>query len=282
MDPSPESTPEPPPPAPRGKSSELHPQLMVSKFWQNYHSKTQGKVTRIFPRRLYKDLATPLGPPRHDVRNATQSYEAARSECMAMIHKAVAHCERTNSKFTDPEFDIEADFMWGQNNCLSGLERDESWPEEYSPGSVHRLPWIFENPRFTVDGFSSSDIKQGAIGDCWWVAAVGNIAHRTDLMDKICVGRDEECGIYGFVFYRDGEWFPTIIDDNLYLREVDFGSYVDIYDSRGKKAKLYKKQKQTGSEALYFSQCGEENETWLPLLEKAVCFTPGICKERPC
>ena len=264
------------------------------------------------------------------MRNATQSYEAARAECMAMVRKAVAHCERTNSKFTDPDFDIETDHWTGENYCLFGLRRleqdvsfseaprrptpqdikksmqimidtgvlaspnvhvnlqrlesyvgepdsdDDSSDMAPCPLSVHRLPWIFESPQFTVDGFSSSDIKQGRIGDCWWLAAVGNIAHRRDLMNKICVARDEECGVYGFVFYRDGEWFPTIIDDNLYLNCEDFGVGMEIYDSRGKKARLHKKQKQTGSEALYFSKCEDENETWLPLLEKAVWLTPNI------
>lgn len=30
-------------------------------------------------------------------------------------------------------------------------------------------------------------------------------------MDKICVARDEECGVYGFVFFRDGEWISTVV-----------------------------------------------------------------------
>jgi hypothetical protein len=77
--------------------------------------------------------------------------------------------------------------------------------EWYSPGSKHRVDWIFESPQFTVGGYSSSDIKQGANGDCWWLAAVATIAHRKDLMEKVCVARDEECGVYGFVFQRDGE-----------------------------------------------------------------------------
>jgi hypothetical protein len=138
------------------------------------------------------------------------------------------------------------------------------------PQSVHRLDWIFENPQFTVDGYSSSDIKQGKCGDCWWLAGLASIAHRKDIMDKICVARDEECGVYGFVFWKDGEWITTVIDDNLYLTEQDYGRTKDTYDATGKKARLHRKEKQTGSKALYFSHCENENETWLPLLEKAV------------
>ncbi len=51
------------------------------------------------------------------------------------------------------------------------------------------------------------------------------IAHRKDLMEKVCVARDEECGVYGFVFQRDGEWVSTVVDDNLYLEYADFDQY---------------------------------------------------------
>lgn len=45
------------------------------------------------------------------------------------------------------------------------------------------------------------------------------IVYCKDIMDKICVVRDEECGVYGFVFWKDGEWIIIVIDDNLYLIE---------------------------------------------------------------
>jgi hypothetical protein len=145
----------------------------------------------------------------------------------------------------------------------------------FFPGSVHRVDWIFESPQFIVDGYSSTDIKQGGNGDCWWLAAVATVCNRKDLMDKICVARNEECGVYGFLFYRDGEWISTVVDDSLYLTRADFDYYGDRYDSTGKKAREYKKRHQTGSEALYFAKCSDPNETWLPLLEKAYAKVHG-------
>lgn len=101
------------------------------------------------------------------------------------------------------------------------LEDDDSDSDgELRPAAVHRVDYIFDDPSFLVDGFSSSDVQQGADGDCWWVAAVATLCSMPELMNKVCVGRDPECGVYGFVFYRDGEWISTVIDDNLYLRQA--------------------------------------------------------------
>jgi hypothetical protein len=143
------------------------------------------------------------------------------------------------------------------------------------PGSVHRIDWIFDEPKFEIDGFSSSDLVQGQNGDCWFIAAVATICSNPGLINRVCVERDEECGVYGFVFYRDGEWIWTVIDDNLYLKYPDFDTWGDKYDPTNVKEKKYKKNNQTGSEALYFASCADENETWLPLLEKAYAKVHG-------
>ncbi|XP_014558153.1 hypothetical protein COCVIDRAFT_14665 [Bipolaris victoriae FI3] len=144
------------------------------------------------------------------------------------------------------------------------------------PKSVHRIDWIFDKPEFVIDGFSSSDLKQGSSGDCWFIAAASTICANPSLMNKVCVARDEECGVYGFVFYRDGEWVWTVVDDNLYLNIADFDAqWGDRYDPTNAREIKYKKNYQTGSEALYFASCADENETWLPLLEKAYAKIHG-------
>lgn len=176
---------------------------------------------------------------------------------------------------------IEADVLM-QNNvpfdlvaAAKLLTADSSDDCESGPGSVHRVDWIFDKPQFEIDGFSSSDVRQGANGDCWFIAAVAMICSNAELMNKVCVERDEECGVYGFVFYRDGEWIWTVVDDNLYLKHSDFDAYGDYYDPTGVKETRHKKNHQTGSEALHFASCADQNETWLPLLEKAYAKVHG-------
>jgi hypothetical protein len=52
------------------------------------------------------------------------------------------------------------------------------------PGSVHRIDWIFDEPKFEVDGFSSSDLVQGQNGDCWFIAAVATICSNPGLIQQ--------------------------------------------------------------------------------------------------
>jgi Calpain family cysteine protease len=248
------------------KKPHKRPQEALNEFWDGLITKTPGKVFQIFPRSLYANLLPPIKPEgAASKKNAATSYEQAAAECRDKVRRAVKECQRTNEKFTDPDFDIENDWY---RNCLDGLpvpdsnkggsdtnvgadalkdalstlvrsnvlgkstvhvdvaalkgaleddDDDDNGGPMYPP-AVHRLDWIFDQPSFLVDGFSSSDVQQGANGDCWWVAAVANLCSMPALMDKVCVERNEECGVYGFVFYRDGEWISTVIDDNLYLR----------------------------------------------------------------
>ena len=135
------------------------------------------------------------------------------------------------------------------------------------------------------------------------MAALCGLGNMEGLIDKVCVKHDLQVGVYGFVFFRgttcflpfpatssgtlfvanahlDGEWQHTIIDDKLYLRAPDYDEAHeerDVWDdiNRVDSAEEYRKTHQTGSRALYFAQCSDENETWLPLLEKAYAKAHG-------
>ena len=78
----------------------------------------------------------------------------------------------------------------------------------------------------------------------------------------------------------DGQWQHHIVDDQLYLRAADYGESMDerqVWEdiNRTNPEEEYRKAFQTGSRALYFAQCNDKNETWLPLLEKAYAKAHG-------
>src|SRR3569833_2337844 len=98
------------------------PQEILDGFWTKFHTKYPGKITSIFPRGLYASLLPPLLPRGlSSARNAAESYEKAARECRERVQRIVRECDRTNEKFTDPDFDIEDDMLRGARDCLYGL-----------------------------------------------------------------------------------------------------------------------------------------------------------------
>ncbi|KAL2821156.1 hypothetical protein BJX63DRAFT_418182 [Aspergillus granulosus] len=254
------------------------PQENLKQFWEQFSSKFPGKVYTVLPDNPYaRSKAARNSKGIVKGQDAGKSYEQAKKECVRAVDRIANECRRLNQKYSDPHFDIEMDLKSGRRNCLDGLDAEN---DAMRPRGVKRVTEIFENPQFYVNGPTASDVRQGRDGDCWFMAALCTMGNKEGLIDKICVRRDEQVGVYGFVFYRDGDWQQCIVDDKLYLRAADYDESVDerpIWDdiNRSDTEEEYRKVWQTGSRALYFAQCVDENETWLPLLEKAYAKAHG-------
>ncbi|KAG5666809.1 hypothetical protein PVAND_014819 [Polypedilum vanderplanki] len=106
---------------------------------------------------------------------------------------------------------------------------------------------IFKNPKFFVNGHCRFDTNQGRLGNCWFIAALGNLAMHPKLFAKVvCEDNgdfDEEryCGVFHFRFWQQGTWVDVVIDDVL----------------------------PTYNGSLVFMKSSEKNEFWSALIEKA-------------
>jgi hypothetical protein len=203
-------------------------QSIVDHFWDASISKSPNKIYQIFPKSHYEHLLPSTSSVgQTSTEHANESYEKATAACQEKVARILKECERSNEKFTDFEFDLEKD----STNWYLGLDTSdpndppatedgsaEEQEETLLPKSVHRVDFIFESPQFLIDGYSTSDVRQGRIGNCWWIAAVANVSSMPQLMERVCVAQYPDYGVYGFVFFRDGEWISTVIDDNLPLR----------------------------------------------------------------
>ncbi|KAF4976813.1 hypothetical protein FZEAL_6554 [Fusarium zealandicum] len=258
------------------------PQHVIDKFWARFTTKNPGKATTVIPSNSYTQLAAKRG--NKVTASTTQaSYDEASAACRAKVEKIVKECRRTNTKYRDPHFNIERDLKQYQYDCLRSLGNsvDGSVPGgDMKPESVKRVEDIFDNPCFYIDGPTTSDVRQGHNGDCWLMAALCTLSNKPGLIERLCVAHDQAAGVYGFVFYRDGEWISEIVDDFLYLTKPDYDEgYLDriLFDDidRIDPEEAYRRIFQTNSSALYFAQCQHPQETWLPLLEKCYAKAHG-------
>jgi Calpain family cysteine protease len=161
-------------------------------------------------------------------------------------------------------------------------------PPSLQPKSVKRVKQIFDKPEFFVDGATADDVRQGAVGDCWFISALSALCRMEakelgNLVERVCVKHDEAAGVYGFVFYRDGEWRSEIVDDKLYLTAPDYENmayttdmdYLLKYIKEKDRAEQYRRIVQSNSDALFFAKSAHKSETWVALIEKAYAKAHG-------
>jgi len=158
-------------------------------------------------------------------RPVTESYDRAVKDCEIKVRQIVAECRRTNTKYSDPHFDLDdmsyclealsaagaspsADgedvpkitYEVTQRGVSSGepifwgnVQPDQAGQADASssgPACARRVGAIFENPKFHVKkDVNVKDIRQGSEGDCWFISSLGSLCVEerfSHLVERIC------------------------------------------------------------------------------------------------
>lgn len=71
-----------------------------------------------------------------------------------------------------------------------------------------------KGPSVFFEAIEPNDIKQGTLGNCWFMSALASLAERPKLVERLFITQETNNeGIYRLKFCKNGEWVEVTVDD---------------------------------------------------------------------
>ena len=126
-----------------------------------------------------------------------------------------------SAKYTDTDFKHDwSSFAWKD----AGEKFDEV---EEAEVTWKRASVAFpKKTLFGTNGITPNDIRQGAIGNCWFMSAAAALAEEKGRMESVFLNSEVNAnGIYGVNLYTLGVPHTVIVDDYLPLMDKGDGTF---------------------------------------------------------
>ncbi|CAJ1373101.1 unnamed protein product [Effrenium voratum] len=184
--------------------------------------------------------------------SAVASWQRCRENCLREVQEIIDECKSRGEKYRDESFDPlenEGKVLWVDKK-KPGWDNSVTQPDGWT--SATEVVGV-RHPCIHKKGASASDVEQGHIGNCFFVAAVAAMAGtRRSFLRQALVAYDMEVGVYGVMFCEEMHFVYEIVDDLI-----------------GTKSK---------HRFLYARSAEDLEELWVPIIEKAF-FKHMTCLE---
>lgn len=120
---------------------------------------------------------------------------------------ALAQIEETGKLFVDPEFNHDAQSLYGHSEDFNRRNQMNAFSWNRSDVYFGDNPSVYET-------LSTGDIIQGQLGDCYYLAAISSIAEHPERLKRLFLTKtNEKNGLFAVALCVNGVWEEVILDD---------------------------------------------------------------------